>query len=212
DVVIGEDSSVWPCAVVRGDVHYIRIGARTNIQDGSVLHVMRDERPLILGDDVTDGHSVTLHGCTIESRCLMSMGVVILNGVTLVPIFETTELFARSIGLDTDVVSKEMYTFEDYEATELVELRTAVVTNVASLATGEALIDFLDRVGNFILAAEKAFEAGRIPKTPENERTLQMARELTANLQAFGYQGEREILPRVAELKDAVRQVRFGDV
>src|SRR6266704_4853244 len=79
-------------------------------------------------------------------------------------IIEPTELFARSIGLDTDVVSKEMYTFEDYEATELVELRTAAVTNVASLASGEALIDFLDRVGNFILAAEKAFEAGRIPK------------------------------------------------
>jgi carbonic anhydrase/acetyltransferase-like protein (isoleucine patch superfamily) len=83
DVVIGEDSSVWPCAVVRGDVHYIRIGARTNIQDGSICHVMRDEWPLILGDDVTIGHSVTLHGCTIESRCLIGMGTVILNGVTI---------------------------------------------------------------------------------------------------------------------------------
>ena len=83
DVVIGEDSSVWPCSVVRGDVHYIRIGARTNIQDGCVLHVMRDEYPLILGDDVTVGHSVTLHGCTIESRCLIGMGAVILNGVTI---------------------------------------------------------------------------------------------------------------------------------
>ena len=83
DVVIGEDSSVWPCAVIRGDVHYIRIGARTNIQDGSICHVMRDEWPLILGDDVTIGHSVTLHGCTIESRCLIGMGAVILNGVTI---------------------------------------------------------------------------------------------------------------------------------
>jgi gamma-carbonic anhydrase len=83
DVVIGEDSSVWPCAVIRGDVHYIRIGARTNIQDGSVLHVMRDEWPLILGDDVTIGHSVTLHGCNIASRCLIGMGAVILNGVTI---------------------------------------------------------------------------------------------------------------------------------
>jgi carbonic anhydrase/acetyltransferase-like protein (isoleucine patch superfamily) len=80
DVVIGEDCGVWPCAVIRGDVHYIRIGARTNIQDGSVLHVMRDEYALILGDDVTVGHSVTLHGCTIESRCLVGMGAVILNG------------------------------------------------------------------------------------------------------------------------------------
>jgi len=83
DVVIGEDSSVWPCAVIRGDVHYIRIGARTNIQDGSVLHVMRDEYPLLLGDSVTIGHSVTLHGCAIESRCLVGMGSVILNGVTI---------------------------------------------------------------------------------------------------------------------------------
>src|SRR3989475_10981242 len=81
DVVIGEDSSVWPCSVIRGDVHSIRIGARTNIQDGSICHVMRDEYPLILGDDVTIGHSVTLHGCTIESRCLIGMGTVVLNGV-----------------------------------------------------------------------------------------------------------------------------------
>jgi carbonic anhydrase/acetyltransferase-like protein (isoleucine patch superfamily) len=81
DVVIGEDSSVWPCTVIRGDVHHIRIGARTNIQDGCVLHVMRDEHPLLLGDDVTIGHSVTLHGCTIESRCLVGMGAIILNGV-----------------------------------------------------------------------------------------------------------------------------------
>jgi len=83
DVMIGEDSSVWPCTVIRGDVHYIRIGARTNIQDGSVLHVMRDEYPLVLGDKVTIGHSVTLHGCKIESRCLIGMGSVILNGVTI---------------------------------------------------------------------------------------------------------------------------------
>jgi carbonic anhydrase/acetyltransferase-like protein (isoleucine patch superfamily) len=68
DVVIGEDSSVWPCTVIRGDVHYIRIGARTNIQDCSVLHVMRDEHPLLLG-------------CAIESRCLIGMGAIILNGV-----------------------------------------------------------------------------------------------------------------------------------
>jgi carbonic anhydrase/acetyltransferase-like protein (isoleucine patch superfamily) len=81
DVVIGEDCSVWPVTVIRGDVHYIRIGARTNIQDGCVLHVMKNEYPLILGDDVTVGHRVTLHGCTIESRCLIGMGATLLNGV-----------------------------------------------------------------------------------------------------------------------------------
>ena len=67
-------SSVWPGVVIRGDVHWIRIGARTNVQDGSVLHVMKDEYPLTLGDDVTVGHGVILHGCTIESRVLIGMG------------------------------------------------------------------------------------------------------------------------------------------
>ena len=83
DVVIGEDSSVWPMSVVRGDVHHIHIGSRTNIQDGCVLHVMRHEYPLILGDEVTVGHSVTLHGCTIESRVLIGMGCTILNGAVV---------------------------------------------------------------------------------------------------------------------------------
>lgn len=83
DVQIGEHSSVWPCAVVRGDVHFIRIGARTNVQDGSMLHVMRDQHPLVLGDGVTIGHGVVLHGCTIESRCLVGMGAIILNGAKI---------------------------------------------------------------------------------------------------------------------------------
>jgi carbonic anhydrase/acetyltransferase-like protein (isoleucine patch superfamily) len=83
DVVIGEDSSVWPMSVVRGDVHSIRIGNRTNIQDGCVLHVMKDEYPLVLGDEVTVGHSVMLHGCTIESRVLVGMGCIVLNGVVI---------------------------------------------------------------------------------------------------------------------------------
>jgi carbonic anhydrase/acetyltransferase-like protein (isoleucine patch superfamily) len=80
DVSIGELSSVWPCVVIRGDVNWIRIGSRTNIQDGSVLHVMRDTHPLQLGDAVTIGHGVILHGCTIESRVLIGMGSVLLNG------------------------------------------------------------------------------------------------------------------------------------
>jgi carbonic anhydrase/acetyltransferase-like protein (isoleucine patch superfamily) len=83
DVTIGEHSSVWPCAVLRGDVNFMRIGSRTNVQDGSVLHVMRDTNPLILGDNVTVGHAVVLHGCTIESRCLIGMGSIILNGARI---------------------------------------------------------------------------------------------------------------------------------
>ena len=81
DVTVGEDASVWPMCVLRGDVHYIRIGNRTNIQDGCILHVMKDEWPLVLEDEVTVGHAVTLHGCTIEARCLIGMGAIILNGV-----------------------------------------------------------------------------------------------------------------------------------
>ena len=80
DVVIGEESSVWFNAVVRGDVNYIRIGKRTNIQDGCVLHVARKKHPLIIGDEVTVGHNVVLHACTIQSRCLIGMGAIIMDG------------------------------------------------------------------------------------------------------------------------------------
>ena len=106
DVAIGEDASVWPGVVIRGDVHWIRIGARTNIQDGSVLHVMRDLYPLTLGENVTVGHGVILHGCMIESRVLIGMGAILLNNVrvgegsiiaagTLVP--EGTQVPPRSL-------------------------------------------------------------------------------------------------------------------
>jgi carbonic anhydrase/acetyltransferase-like protein (isoleucine patch superfamily) len=83
EVVIGEESSVWPMSVVRGDVHAIRIGNRTNIQDGCVLHVMRHQYALTLGDEVTVGHAATLHGCTIEPRVLIGMGCIILNGAVI---------------------------------------------------------------------------------------------------------------------------------
>jgi len=83
DVTIGEDSSVWFNAVVRGDVNYIRIGARSNIQDGSVIHVTHKTHPTVIEDDVTIGHSVTVHGCTIKSRVLIGMGAVILDGAVV---------------------------------------------------------------------------------------------------------------------------------
>ncbi len=83
DVVIGSDSSVWFYAVIRGDVHFIRIGHRTNIQDLSVLHVTHDTHPLTLGDDITIGHRVLLHGCTIRDRVLVGMGSIIMDGVVI---------------------------------------------------------------------------------------------------------------------------------
>jgi carbonic anhydrase/acetyltransferase-like protein (isoleucine patch superfamily) len=83
DVTLDEDASVWPGAVLRGDVHSIRLGKRTNIQDNSVLHGMKDLFPVVLGDDVTVGHGALLHGCTIESRCLIGMGAIILNNARI---------------------------------------------------------------------------------------------------------------------------------
>ncbi len=80
DVEIGDRSSIWFQTVVRGDVHYIKIGQCSNVQDGSVLHVMRNEYPLEIGDYVTVGHTVRLHGCVIESNCLIGMGATVLNG------------------------------------------------------------------------------------------------------------------------------------
>jgi len=80
DVHLGSESSIWMNCVVRGDVHYIRIGARTNIQDLTLVHVMRDTHPTVIGDDVTIGHNAVIHGCTIENRCLIGMGAILLNG------------------------------------------------------------------------------------------------------------------------------------
>ena len=83
DVKLGANSSVWMNAVIRGDVHEIRIGANSNIQDCCVLHGMKERYGVYLGDFVTVGHSVTLHGCVVEDRCLIGMGVVVLNGARI---------------------------------------------------------------------------------------------------------------------------------
>jgi len=86
DVEVGDDCSIWPLTVIRGDMHQIRIGSRTNIQDGSILHITHASRynpegyPLIIGDEVTVGHQVMLHGCTIGSRVLIGMSCTIMDG------------------------------------------------------------------------------------------------------------------------------------
>jgi len=82
DVEIGEDASVWMNAVVRGDVNRIRIGARANVQDNCVLHVT-SRHPTVVGEEVTVAHSVTLHGCTVERRCLVGIGALVLNGAVV---------------------------------------------------------------------------------------------------------------------------------
>ena len=89
DIEIGEQSSIWPLVAARGDVNVIRIGQRTNVQDGSVLHVTRKSAnqpegfPLIIGDDVTVGHKCMLHGCTLGNRILVGMGAIIMDGAVV---------------------------------------------------------------------------------------------------------------------------------
>ncbi len=106
DVTLGENASVWMNCVLRGDVHYIRVGAHSNIQDLTILHGMKEQWPVIVGDWVTVGHSVTLHGCVVEDRCLIGMGSIVLNGArigagsiiaagTLIP--EKTEVAPNSL-------------------------------------------------------------------------------------------------------------------
>jgi carbonic anhydrase/acetyltransferase-like protein (isoleucine patch superfamily) len=80
DVEIGEESGIWMCAVVRGDVNAIRIGRRTNIQDGTVVHAMTGTHQTTIGDSVTIGHGAIIHGCTIEHQCLIGIGAILLNG------------------------------------------------------------------------------------------------------------------------------------
>lgn len=89
DVRMAEDVGIWPLVVIRGDVNYVEIGARTNIQDGSVLHVTHKSsynpqgNPLLIGEDVTVGHKVMLHGCTIGHRVLVGMGSIVLDGAVI---------------------------------------------------------------------------------------------------------------------------------
>jgi carbonic anhydrase/acetyltransferase-like protein (isoleucine patch superfamily) len=91
DVEIGAGSSIWPLVVVRGDIHHIRIGENTNIQDGSVVHVTHDSRfnpggyPTIIGSNITVGHKVMLHGCTIGDNCLIGMSSTVMDGAVIGP-------------------------------------------------------------------------------------------------------------------------------
>src|SRR5205807_2794428 len=124
DVVLGENASIWMCAVLRGDVHSIRVGANSNVQDCSVLHGMKGRYPVIVGDWVTIGHSVTLHGCVIEDRCLIGMGAIILNNArigegciiaagTLIP--ENTVVPARTLWMGSPGKQRKQLGEEDQE-------------------------------------------------------------------------------------------------
>ena len=142
DVKIGEGSSVWPMTVIRGDIHRIRIGERTSVQDGSVLHVTHagpfnpDGFPLLIGDDVTIGHKVMLHGCTIGNRILIGMAAVIMDGAvvndeviigagTLVPpgkVLESGYLYIGNPVRPARPLTEKEMNFFDYTAKRYVDL------------------------------------------------------------------------------------------
>jgi carbonic anhydrase/acetyltransferase-like protein (isoleucine patch superfamily) len=85
DVEVGDESSVWFQTVIRGDVNVVRIGARTNVQDHCVVHVTSRTHPTVIGDEVTIGHRVVLHGCTVNDRCLIGIGAIVLDGAVVGP-------------------------------------------------------------------------------------------------------------------------------
>lgn len=142
DVEIGEGSSVWPMTVIRGDIHRIRIGDRTSVQDGSILHVTHagpfnpDGFPLVIGDDVTIGHKVMLHGCTLGDRILVGMAAVIMDGVvvqdeviiaagTLVPpgkVLESGYLYKGSPARQARPLTDKESEFFDYTSRRYVDL------------------------------------------------------------------------------------------
>lgn len=82
DVTLGENASIWPCCVVRGDINYIRIGDRSNVQDGTVVH-LADDYPVEIGNDVTIGHKALIHACAIEDECLIGMGAIVMDGAVV---------------------------------------------------------------------------------------------------------------------------------
>ena len=145
DVEIGEDSSVWPLTVIRGDMHRIRIGKRTSVQDGSVLHITHagpfnpDGFPLIIGDEVTIGHKVMLHGCTLGSRILVGMGSTVMDGAvvqddviigagSLVPpgkVLESGYLYVGSPAKQARPLTDKERNFFSYTAGNYVKLKDA---------------------------------------------------------------------------------------
>ncbi|MEO1830436.1 MULTISPECIES: gamma carbonic anhydrase family protein [Pseudomonas] len=143
DVELGDDCSVWPGAIIRGDMHRIRIGDRTSVQDGSVLHITHagpfnpDGYPLTIGDDVTIGHKVLLHGCSIGSRVLVGMGSIVMDGAvvedeviigagSLVPANRTLEsgyLYMGSPAKQVRALTDKEREFFTYSAANYVRLK-----------------------------------------------------------------------------------------
>lgn len=149
NVEIGDNSSVWPTTVIRGDVNTIRIGARTSVQDGSILHVTHGSKstgdgwPLTIGDDVTIGHSAKLHGCTIGNRVLIGIGSIVLDGAvieddvvigagTLVPpgkVLKSGYLYVGSPYKEIRPLKDSERQFFEYSALHYVKLKNNYLDN-----------------------------------------------------------------------------------
>ncbi|AQA17307.1 gamma carbonic anhydrase family protein [Halioglobus japonicus] len=143
DVVLGDDVSVWPQVAIRGDMHRIRIGARTSVQDGCVLHITHagpynpDGWPLLIGEEVTIGHNATLHGCTIGNRVLVGMGATVMDGaiveddvviaagalVTPGKTLRSGYLYAGSPAREMRALSEKEMTYFSYSANNYVKLK-----------------------------------------------------------------------------------------
>lgn len=156
DVEIGDDASVWPTAVVRGDMHRIRIGARTSVQDGAVLHITHASdynpggHPLTIGDEVTIGHRAVLHGCHIGHRVLVGIGAIVMDGVVvedevvigagaLVPpgkVLESGHLYVGSPARKARPLTEAERAFFSYGAGNYVRLKDK---HIASLEAAELL-------------------------------------------------------------------------
>jgi len=152
DVEIGDDSSIWPLVAIRGDMHKIKIGKRTSIQDGSVLHITHagpynpDGFPLTIGSDVTVGHKALLHGCTVKDRVLIGMGAIVMDGAiveedvilaagSIVPpgkVLASGFLYRGSPAKQTRPLSEKEKSFFTYTASNYVKLKNQHIEDLVS--------------------------------------------------------------------------------
>ncbi|MDQ2994811.1 MAG: gamma carbonic anhydrase family protein [Pseudomonadota bacterium] len=159
DVEVGEDSSVWPMAVLRGDVQSVRVGNRTNIQDGCVLHVTHAGphnergRMLSIGDEVTVGHNATLHGCTIKDRCLIGMGAIVMDGavvesdviiaagslVTENTVLKSGFLYMGSPAKEARALTQEERDFIKYSASQYITLKNHYLAEIQAKVARERM-------------------------------------------------------------------------
>jgi len=147
DIIVGDDSSFWFNVAARGDVHYIRVGGATNVQDGTVIHVTTDTHSTIIGNCVTIGHNVTLHGCTVKDACLIGMGAILLDGCVieentmiaagaLVPpgkVVPSGTLFIGSPGKVKRDLTQEELDFLLYSARHYVNIKNKYLQEVSEI-------------------------------------------------------------------------------